>query len=444
MRSIAPYLFSVTLTGCLITPIEPPEQPTPCTDGDGDGYGQGDLCLGEDCDDEDADTHPAAEELCDGADNDCDGDIDEDLATTTWYLDLDEDGYGDEDSAVEGCAQPAGTVQQPGDCDDQDDSAYPGAEERCDGDLEACGGAVDEGCRPLSALYVTNFEDGTVSVVDIELNRVVTHIEVGAGPRELGVSEDGDTVVVPLALDDAVALVDTSSLEVQTVLSVKGSCEYPRGSIMRGDELLLTCSDGVLAALDIVSGTITQTTEGSAYELERFEGTLYARAKDAVAILDQESLETLTVSPEVGDSSYQDLEHDPGRGRILVSDSWEHAVHLFDDTSLEHIESWDDWTTWPSGLLYDAEPDRIYLVDRDTWLYVLDAETGEEQETLELPVGPAYLAMPEDRSALWVVTTPTGAVGQALRLDPSTWEITHSLELGTDTNGLLLLEAPAD
>ena len=41
-------------------------------DADGDGY-FGD----EDCDDQDAQTNPNAEELCDGVDNNCDGQVDE-------------------------------------------------------------------------------------------------------------------------------------------------------------------------------------------------------------------------------------------------------------------------------------------------------------------------------------------------------------------------------
>jgi Cys-rich repeat protein len=43
-----------------------------CTDFDGDGF-----CAGEDCDDRDASVNPAASELCDGRDNDCDGLVDE-------------------------------------------------------------------------------------------------------------------------------------------------------------------------------------------------------------------------------------------------------------------------------------------------------------------------------------------------------------------------------
>jgi hypothetical protein len=47
----------------------------PCVDADGDGYGDGPGCTGPDCDDSDPTTYPGATELCDGKDNDCDGEV---------------------------------------------------------------------------------------------------------------------------------------------------------------------------------------------------------------------------------------------------------------------------------------------------------------------------------------------------------------------------------
>jgi Cys-rich repeat protein len=53
--------------------------PGNCIDLDGDGYGVN-CEKGGDCDDSDENVYPGAPELCDGKDNDCDGEIDPDWA----------------------------------------------------------------------------------------------------------------------------------------------------------------------------------------------------------------------------------------------------------------------------------------------------------------------------------------------------------------------------
>jgi hypothetical protein len=110
-------------------------------DNDGDGFA---AC--EECDDSNAATFPGSTEFCDGADNDCDGLIDDGSEDApTWYHDSDLDGYGDSAYPIDGlCEAPAGYVSDATDCDDADASTYSGADEFCDGVDNDCDGAVDE------------------------------------------------------------------------------------------------------------------------------------------------------------------------------------------------------------------------------------------------------------------------------------------------------------
>lgn len=87
-----------------------------------------------------ADVQPGALDLCDGLDGDCDGQVDEDAERSTWYMDGDGDGYGDEAYATVACAAPEGSVALAGDCDDGDPDISPDATERCGGVDEDCDG----------------------------------------------------------------------------------------------------------------------------------------------------------------------------------------------------------------------------------------------------------------------------------------------------------------
>ena len=88
--------------------------------------------------------HPGAEEICDGVDNDCDSEVDED-GGGPWFVDGDGDGWGDADlGGLPGCEQPPGYASEPGDCDDANAEIHPGAAERCDGLDNDCDGSFDE------------------------------------------------------------------------------------------------------------------------------------------------------------------------------------------------------------------------------------------------------------------------------------------------------------
>ncbi len=110
-------LLALIASGCDPTDSKPPEDTGPgIIDADGDSYAEGD-----DCDDQDPAVFPGAEERCDGVDNDCDGEVDEDASdAASWYADADGDGYGDAEVSTRACQAPSGYAADATDCDDGD------------------------------------------------------------------------------------------------------------------------------------------------------------------------------------------------------------------------------------------------------------------------------------------------------------------------------------
>jgi hypothetical protein len=82
-------------------------------------------------------------EVCDGYDNDCDGEIDEGVLVT-FFRDLDTDTYGDPAVSVEACEAPAGYVSDGSDCNDLDATVNPGFAELCDAKDNDCNTVVDD------------------------------------------------------------------------------------------------------------------------------------------------------------------------------------------------------------------------------------------------------------------------------------------------------------
>ncbi len=126
-------------------------------DTDADGYGDAaDLIVqcsvpvgyvedDTDCDDSRADVYPAATEVCDDADQDCNGLVDDNAVdATTWYHDGDIDGWGNAAQTEDACDQPLGTSDQPGDCADGNAAINPDADEVCDRVDNDCDGTSDE------------------------------------------------------------------------------------------------------------------------------------------------------------------------------------------------------------------------------------------------------------------------------------------------------------
>ena len=149
-------------------------------DGFGDGYAQIESCEAlagyvenaNDCDDDEVTVNPDAPEFCNDIDDDCDGTADDGASdTTTWYLDVDGDGYGTGDTTRVACDSPGGYVANGDDCNDANASISPGTTETCNGRDDNCDGAIDEDTAADAATWYVDADSdayGDALITDID------------------------------------------------------------------------------------------------------------------------------------------------------------------------------------------------------------------------------------------------------------------------------------
>ncbi len=236
--------YAGTLSDCKVCHTTNPTGPGPhgiyaedgVVDADNDGYNS-DV----DCDDNNPDVNPGAVEICDNIDNNCNGEIDENLSKT-FYKDIDGDGYSDGTNYT-GCALKTGyemaenLVQVYGDCDDTNANVNPGELEIIDNCLdENCDGVVEYSTPyNLSCLPLNVYPNPFATFITIDYGESYSY-KLYNGPRLI--LESGTTFInthtfnVPNNLKDGsyvLLVINETTKESTSVNLVKKRTKGGRG-----------------------------------------------------------------------------------------------------------------------------------------------------------------------------------------------------------------------
>ena len=156
-------------------------------DFDGDGFGSteevfqscevpdGYVSNSLDCNDENEAINVTAVEVCNGIDDDCDTQIDEEVQTV-YFIDIDGDTYGNSSVSILACMQPVGYTQDDTDCNDFDANVNPGAE-------DIAGNGIDENCDGQTDNNIIEYNASAnfyPNPTRSELNLQVNHSLIGS------------------------------------------------------------------------------------------------------------------------------------------------------------------------------------------------------------------------------------------------------------------------
>jgi hypothetical protein len=205
---------------------------------DGESLPEGIVDNDSDCEDQNDEIHPNAQDICDDLDNNCNNLVDEDLMNT-YYTDWDGDGFGN-NTPIESCAPEENYVQQNGDCDDSDFMIKPFVSEICDLIDNNCDGQIDE--NVLNTYFSDSDEDGfgDPNNTILACSPTITHIEDNSDCNDTDPTQNPNGIEVCNGEDDNCdEEIDNESIDAITwfldidgdgfgsIFVTQDSCEQP-------------------------------------------------------------------------------------------------------------------------------------------------------------------------------------------------------------------------
>jgi hypothetical protein len=404
-------------------------------DEDGDG-----SPAEEDCDDADAENFPGNTEVCDEADNNCDGVVDEDVKVT-FYADGDSDGYGDVANTSEACEAPAGSVLDGTDCDDTNAAVSPGAIETCNGVDDDCNGTIDDEYATDAETWYTDSDGDTYGDPETEVTtctRPANSVDNGDDCRDTlpDVNPDGTETCNGLDDDCNGTLDDDYATDAQTWY-VDGdsdgygddttgvtTCTQPSGTILDNtdcDDTVDTTNPGADETCNSVdddcNGTVDDTYATDA-------GTWYADADsdgfgdpDAGTVDCTQPSDTVTDATDCDDT---DAAINPDRAELCngVDDDCdattsEDGMATWVDSSGGYSDVTSTFSVGASGapVAYTASSDGALWFCDGTWYTNL---TLEADVTVAGPSGDASATILDGDDAAPVITIATDGVDVAI------------------------------
>ena len=127
-------------------------------------------------------------------------------------------------------------------------------------------GTISVGVSPMeiaitsddSTAYVTNYESGNISVIDLATNLVTNTISVGSSPWGIALSSDNSKAYVVLTYDNQVKVINLSTLTITNTISV-GIHPVEIALTPDGTSAFVTNFGGTVSKINLTNYTVTNT-----------------------------------------------------------------------------------------------------------------------------------------------------------------------------------------
>lgn len=286
--------------------------------------------------------------------------------------------------------------------------------------------------------YVTNYYDGTVSVIDTTTNEVRATIAVGASPRSLAASPDGSSVYVLNQDDSTVSVIDTTTNQVTDTVTVTVPPD-PSGSVSRlwdvavgrDGTVYVSASRGTISVIEPttheVSGPYSVGPAATGIVVSPDGSRLYVATElwnSEMMVVDSDTMQVVD-TVDVGYWNYPiDAEFTPDGKRLYVitgaqgSETAESAVMIVDTAPTSATYNQVIQTIYggfPQAVAFSSDRTRAYVSDAGTnTITLIDTRTNQVIGTITVPLTPVSgshdIAISSDGHWLYV----TDQVGNAV------------------------------
>jgi YVTN family beta-propeller protein len=132
--------------------------------------------------------------------------------------------------------------------------------------IHIAGGPFGVAVSPDGAhVYVTDHDNGTVSVIDTATKSVTATITVGANPEDVAFSPNGATAYVTNFGDNTVSIINVASNTVTKTINVDAGPENVVASPDGAHVYVVNYSGDTISAIDTASGTVTSAIPAEGY-----------------------------------------------------------------------------------------------------------------------------------------------------------------------------------
>jgi len=249
-------------------------------------------------------------------------------------------------------------------------------------------------------VFVANFFDNTVSVIDDTTNTVTATIPVGSGPIGITYDSGKAEIFVTNFFDNTVSVIDDTTNTVTATIPVGSS---PRGIAYdsgKAEIFVSNSADNTVSVIDDTTNTVTATIPvgsaplGIAYDSGKGEVFVANNNAGTVSVIDDTANTVVATIPSGVSSSPFGIAYDSAMNEMFVANNNDNTVSVIDDTT-NTVTATIPVGSAPVGIGFDSAMNEMFVANNnDNTVSVIDDTTNTVTATI--PVGSGSYAVVYD------------------------------------------------